>query len=449
MKYIRPFVFFLLGAISFTHVACNDPTVIGSDLLNDDQLDVRFIDTLTLKTYNAPVDSVLTYNPSGTFNVASFPIGRIADPIFGLATSSVYFLPTLNVSFPDFADPAFVLDSVVLSVPYSAENSYGNFDDFHSLEVYQMAEPFPDTSLYSNMEYPLGDLIGTTTYQPRPEDSVKVYSALFDTIVTFSPQLRITLDIGTFAKDLFAIDSVKSTTASEFEAFLKGICIKPVSENQGMPSFTFRTTGAGLTVFYHRDTVFFEYKFPIFSGNVVTANFKHDRSTSVIGLDDYFIGENADFTDSLLFLQGMSGTNVVLEIPYATALTNIVVNKAELELPIRFLMEDEMDYYPPAALVFISEILEDGSFRVIDDITFAIRRVGADNYTEIFGGDVEPDNTYRLNISSHFQDMVRGLVTNKMVITVSPKAEQAARTVLGGPGNSDATAKLNVTYTNF
>ncbi len=448
MKYIQPFIFFLLGGICFAHVACNDPTVIGSDLLTGDQLDVEFMDSVTLKTYNEPVDSVLTYSPNSFINIESFPLGIFADPIFGKSSSGVYLQPSLNVSFPDFDDSALVLDSVVLTLPYHVDNSYGDFDESYSLEVYQMAEVFPDTVLYSNMDFPLDGLIGSVSYVPSPNDSVEIYSGILDTMVNLQPQLRINLDQGDFAEELFGIDTIISNSANEFQEFLKGIHIKPVSENKGMPSFTFRTTNAGMRVYYHLDSVFFEYQFPIFSGNVVTANYEHDRTTSLINLDEDFIGENADFTDSLLFLQGMSGTNVVIEVPYATTLNDILINKAELELPIQFLMEDEPQY-DPADLIIISEIREDGSFRVIDDITFAINRVGTGNFTELFGGDVESDNTYRLNISSHFQDMIRGLVTNKMVITVSPKAEQAARVVLNGPGNSAGPAKLKIIYTNF
>jgi len=448
MKHIQPIIFLLLGVISLSQMACNDPTVIGSDLLSGDQLDIKFMDTLTLKAHNEPIDSILMYNPNVFTNTETFPLGKFADPIFGTATSNVYLQPSLNVNFPDFDPSSQTLDSVVLILPFNAEFSYGQMDEDYTLEVYQMEGSFPDTTLYSNVDLPTHRLIGTTTYTPHPEDSVDVFSAILDTLVLEPPHLRIRLDQNGFDDDLFNIDTTASNSVDGFESFIKGLVIKPTSENKGMPSFTFRTSNSGIRVYYHQDTLARDYRFPIFSGNVVAANFIHDRTTSLLNLGEDFIGENAKYPDSLLFLQGMSGTNVVLEFPYVTDLDNIVVNKAELELPIIRLDEDE-DVYTPTTQIIVSEVQEDGSFRVIDDVTLAINRIGTDRFSQLFGGGAESDNVYRLNISAHFQDMIRGLVTNKIVITTFPKAEQAARSVLGGPGNSDKPTKLKLTYTNF
>ena len=447
MKYNHPFIIlFSITALIF-HSACNDPTVIGSDLLAGDQLDIEFTDTVTIKSYNTVTDSVLTYVP-GAIVVESFPIGNFADPIFGTASSGVYAQLSLQSSLPNFPTGS-VLDSVVLILPYNGKGSYGNLEETYSLEIYKMAEAFPDTSLYSNQDYQLDKLIGKIDYVPAVNDSVFVNPpGNPDSLVKLPPQLRIQLKENGFDVELFEIDTQFFSSANAFEEYFKGIYIKPVSSNKGMPSFNFRTNTAGIRVFYHLDTVYSEYLFPIFGGQVVTPKYEHDYSTSMINLAGDFLGEHAPFSDSLLFLQGMSGINIVIEIPYAETLSDKVLNKAELVFPIQVLPGDDSQQYPPAEQIIISEIKSDGTFRVIDDFIFARNR-DFENFSKLFGGNVTIDYTYRVNITTHLQDMSRGLVTEKMIVTMFLKAEQADRVVVSGPGNSAAPAKLELTYTNF
>ena len=144
----------------------------------------------------------------------------------------------------------------------------------------------------------------------------------------------------------------------------------------------------------------------------------------------------------------MSGTDFVLEFPYVTSLEDKLVNKAELELPI-ILLPDDDPVNGPLEQIIAYEIFEDGTFRQVDDVDFAINRAGPESFSDIFGGTVEPDDVYRLNISVHFQNMIRGAVTNKMLIRTTPKKGQAARVVLGGPQNGFSAAKLNLTFTNL
>lgn len=457
MKFTDLLFIQIIIIVFFLGTSCNDPTVIGSDLLAGDQLDIAFTDTVTLKSYNKKIDSLATFNPSPSVSkIQNFPIGSMEDPIFGTSSSAVYAQPTLNINFPDF-DPVLGWDSVVLVLPYFAKGSYGDLEDTYSLEVYQLAENFPDTTLYSNMDYMTESLIGQVDYQPFVNDSVEIIQpGTVNEIIKVPPQLRIPLD-ETFADYLFALDSPYNSSVPDFEEFFKGIYIKPTSTNKGMPSFTIRAqvTGnsvanAGIRVYYHVDTVYSEYLYPIFSSNVVTAKYEHDYSSSPLNLETEFLGENATHTDSLLFIQGMSGTDFVIEIPYAENLSNKVLNKAELVFPLATLPDDDPNIYLPVDQIIVFEIQDDGTRRVIDDYVLANNRNGPDGFAELFGGDYSSqDSTYKINITTHLQDMSRGLVSEKMVVTLFPKAEQAARMIVNGPGHSIRPAKLDLTFTNF
>ncbi len=452
MKHFRLFTFVIFTIAAFMHSACNDPTVIGSDLLSGDQLDIEFTDTVTFRTYNVTEDSILTFIPNFNGNIESFPLGIFEDPIFGTAKSGVYCQPTRLSSPPDFnaQNSNLILDSVILVLPYNAKASYGNLLETYSLEVYKMAESFPDTPiLYSNRDYLTDKLIGTIDYTPNVEDSVLVkVPGTEDSTTQIAPQLRIHLTENEFDEDLFNIDTLDISTVETFEEYLKGIYIEPTSVNKGMPSFNFRSSLTGIRVFYHTlDSTYSQYLFPIFPLNVVTARYEHDLSTSTLNLENDFIGENATYTDSLLFVQGMSGTNFVVEIPYSESLADKVINKAEIVFPIQMLLEDDPQYFPAEQLV-VSEIMDDGTISLIDDYRLA-RTAKGDEFDDLFGGNIGSDNTYRVNITSHLQDMSRGLVTEKMMFSLFLKAEQASRAVLSGPGNSVSPAKLEITFTNF
>ena len=448
MKHFHPFIILFLGLVLLANHACNDPTVIGSDLLAGNQLDIERTDTVTLNSYNIFVDSIATYDPDIFSNIASFPVGNFDDPVFGISRASVYAQVSLNAVFPDFQDAALVLDSIVLVMPYTSERSYGDFNELVSYEVYRVTEDFPDTVLYSDNEYTADVLIGRHDFFPAPEDSTYIRLPNTDSTVALVPQLRIRLDENNFESDFFNADQSVFDSVATFEDFFKGYHVKSTSINQGMPSYTFRNSSAGIRVYYHKDTVYSEYLFPTFSGNIVAANFVADNNSPILDLNE-FVGEDAVYSDSLLFLQGMSGINFVLDMPFVQSLDNIVVNKAEIELPIAFLPDDNPALYSPLGQIIVSEILDDGRYSVIEDVTLAINRVGTAEFQTIFGGDVESDLTYRLNISSHFQNMIRGFATTKIVVTAFPKAEQAARVIINGPKHSTNPAKLNLTFTNF
>ena len=446
MKHHFKEALWVLAALFLTLISCNDPTVIGSDLLSGDGLDIEFTDTLTLTGYTIEADSVKTYDPDiFTADYENFHCGDFLDPVFGRSTSTIYAELNLNTSAPFFLNGT--LDSIVLILPYNADLSYGKLDEMYSIEIYELDERLNDSlTFYSTSSFDTKSTpIGFKDFVPRVADSVLVVVPNKDSLVTAlqAPHLRVRLD-QFFSTPFFKADTSNFNTNSKFLEYFKGIQIRPVSSNKGMVSFNMRNSMTGLRVYYHEDSTFRQYQFPIFSGNVVTANFTNDYAGSIA---ENFIGPNAAGKDSLFFIQGMSGLNFNLEIPYAEAFKNIVVNRAEIILPIINLPEDDMDYSPVKQVV-VSEMLTDSTFRVIDDVSIALTRVG-DKFGDLFGGNVTSDGAYKLNISAHFQDMMRGLVGKKMRVTVYLKPERAERVVLAGPRYGPAPAKVRLSFTKY
>ena len=180
-------------------------------------------------------------------------------------------------------------------------------------------------------------------------------------------------------------------------------------------------------------------------------NFKHDYSGSLV---EPFINEDTFTGDSMIFVQGMAGLNAKLSIPYAKNLKaeNVIVNKAEMEVFVVILPEDEEDFHSdPTPQLFISKKNSDGDLVVITDVAEAVEAT----LSRIFGGEIEEiqkNNTilyrYKMNITSHLQEMIDGIEPNDEIFIYSEaKGQRPQRVVLFGPNHPEHPIKLNVTYT--
>lgn len=442
---MKNLIHYLIVLILLVQIACNDPTVIGSDLFSGDQLDIEFTDTVSLRAYALKGDSVLTFNPVAIGNdTRSFLFGDFQDPILGRTKSSIYFQVSRNSTVPSFENA--VLDSILLLLPYQEDGIYGDPNSIYEMEVYQLDEQLNrDSVYYSSQSFKVRNApTGYHVFVPNYKDSISIFEPSEDTLVAYPPHLRVPLseNLGNF---LLNTDPANYATDSAFYALLPGFELRPVSQNQGMLSFDLRGFPAGLKLYYHQDTNKYEYTFPIFSTNVITTHFEHDYAGTVV---EQFLTNSEDEVDSLLFLQGASGMDAVVEFPFLENLKDLIVNKAELVLYPQRLPGDNELYYNYADQLIASEIVGDSIFILVDDAEFALNRAG-NSFGQIFGGILEEDGTYRLNISGHFQDMIKGVKSNKMLITVYRKAQKASRIVVTGPNHSSFPMKLRLTFTRY
>ncbi|TAK38578.1 MAG: DUF4270 family protein [Saprospiraceae bacterium] len=448
MKKIHSIALWVAGSLLVALFACNDPTVIGSDLLAGDQPDLEFTDTITVKAYTITGDSVRTFAPLfiGT-SIQSFLCGNFQDPIFGRSVANIYAQVSLNLnaSLPDFKDAE--LDSMVFILPWQSDNFYGRTNETFYLGLFELDESMSrDSIYYSNQSFKVKPgSIGHIQFTPNPADSVTLAVPGKDSVfVKVEPQLRVPLD-ASFSDGFLTAGETNFSSDSSFLAFFKGIRISPALQNAGMLSFNLRSSIAGIRVYYHKDTVYNNYFFPILTSNVVTTHMENDHTGSIAGA---FADAPSANGDSLLFLQGMEGLSLVVEIPWVEDFEKVIINRAELEFSTVKLMEDFEDF-DPVTQVVVSEIADDSTIKIIDDVQFAINRARS-NFSQIFGGDFDSaDNTYKLNITSHFQGMMSGSKSKKLMVTVYNRAEHPSRVVLAGPQHSAHPVKLNVSFTRF
>ena len=147
------------------------------------------------------------------------------------------------------------------------------------------------------------------------------------------------------------------------------------------------------------------------------------------------------------FLQAMEGTKVELEFTNLDNFRNILVNKAELIVSIDSLLPgDDLDQWPPIDQLLLNEVTEDGESVLIEDVLFRPRLADLQGF---FGGFSRDDNTYRMNISTHFQRMVDEESSSTLELIPYSRGNKASRLVLKGVGRTEGAVRMEVFYTKL
>ena len=436
----------LLIVLGVSLNACTQPGIIGSNLLEGDQIGVGFTDTLPFIMYLQPTDSVKTYDTEIDEQLIGYLCGQFRDPVFGLSEAIINAQLGLNAAEPpDFEGGT--LDSMVMILPYRSTRVYGDTMQAYEIKILLLDEEMNDTiDYFSNKSFEASQLMGVKTVYPKPNDSLEILIHGDDTLGTqkVGPQLRIRLD-ETFAQSLFAEDTLVLESDSSFLEKYKGIQIRSHSENNGILNFSLLSTSARLAVYYHTDTIFRQYSFRFSPIRPRMVNFTHDYTGTPV---EPFL-QDSTLCDSLVFGQGMSGLGIVVEIPDTEIFEDKIINRAELELSVISLPEDVVYPFDPIEQFLVSEILEDGSLQIIPDVSVGLSR---QDLALIFGGNLEEENspqTYKMNLSAYFKELKNGEVGNRLLITPLYRAELANRVVLCGPKHPDYPAKIKLSLTDY
>ncbi len=445
------------AVIALLFSACNEPSIIGTDLIEDEQLNIQYTEAIPLEIATTRGDSVLTYRLGSLLN--GHPCGQYEDPFFGKVTSEIFMEIGLQNPNSDFTGlEVDKVDSLDLILPYRIDFSYGDLSLPQTFEVYEMAENMTITEdYYSNNTFavddaiPLGVWSGTTNIL----DSTIIFDYAFtDTIIEVRyPHIRIPLSQAYKEKfvELIAQDTFNVENDSFFQAnVLKGLNIRATELTEGMPVFDLQSSRAGLRMVYRdnidddREFETRQYLFRSFAGaiggiNASSVHIEHDYEGSVVG-------PIIDAVDQeTIYMQGMQGLLGRVGFPDLSSLDNVLINQALLEFEIEELVENDLEKYPPIDQLRVMYRTDDGELAIIDDY----RNIVNSNLpvATIVGGNVETraDGTqfYRLNISNHFQQILDGEKPTEVFLqTVYPQAQRASRVVLGSP-------RFKLTYTEL
>ncbi|MEM6965421.1 MAG: DUF4270 family protein [Bacteroidota bacterium] len=455
----------ILGLFFLLNTSCNDPQLVGADVIDPDRADVVFTDTLSIFASSIKDDSVRTYNSLNLLNI--FLCGKLDDPIFGESESIINTQlrltgtpdSTLWAGINGISGGETKLDSVVFVLEYDTASFFGPLNSTYDISVHALAEDMNNNeTYYSDINFDVDPIpLASATINPAAFDTTfSVPAANGDTI--FPPQLRLSVDRShPLIQDfLFSGDLSYYQNDTSLLPVFRGVQVRVDGSPDASTMMAFRLNSqlSGLYLYYHNaqqeDTL--RYRFAVNSNAAQMVHFpKPDYAGSIVEpfIDDEANGEN------LIFIQGMSGLNAKFRIPYAENLQNAIVNQAQLELTIATILPDDKQAYfddPLPQLLISKKNPDDDDLIIISDLEAAL---SVSSLTGVFGGnltEVVKDNViyrqYKMNVTDHLQDMINGVEeSDEIFITAISKAQTAQRSIIFGPKNSTFPIKLNVTYT--
>ena len=479
-------------------MGCNDPTALGTELLEQDLIEVGSTDTLTVLSksvlpmrtlsYAAPYQTSI-FLPAETNNqLSTYLFGNFEDPIFGNTVASIFIQPekqTIQASDgslafnPDFSEST--IDSIFLILPFDTLGFYGDISQEFGIEVFRLTETPARENHFNDTDFafdpsPLAD----TTFLPSfSEVGVNIPINGVDSTLTFPAQLRIALPIE-LGQELIDLDTMFYRDDDSFFDYFKGFYLRPTKATNGVIGFPFRLreAGGGLDIYYtQKDTTPNSellipkiYKFGFFSEAVRMVNCSYDYEN---GMVNPFL-ESEEDSDSLIFVQGMAGLMGKVEFPTLSSLGNVVINKAVLELSLATLPNDDTTLYKPIEQLSFFQVLNDGTIEPLEDLSIVM--LSGRSVADVFGGrlDTTDDGTpykYSLNITAALQDMLNNNIRNEILIsgwssdiraslairnvaffgndfTLSAfsSIERANRSVLYGANHPDYPIRLSITF---
>lgn len=449
MKQKLPVFAAILMLAAALWAACNKPSPFGSELLEDEQAEYEFTDTLSVVcTVELEDDSLETSDPGST--AGAFLCGELDDPLFGKSKAEIFSLLQLSVLDPGFKPDSQTVDSLVLYLRYAPGSFYGDSTQAQTLRVFRLDESLEDDNdYYAESTLPAGTEIGRLeNFYPRPN----TVDSLFDPD-TKAPFIGIPMSLD-FANELFRLDTSILQNDSAFYKALRGI--KIVASSNATPGAILafnlnNATYSRLRLYFHDNDDSTSRRFDFyFSGVNKFTHLAHEYGNSPAGQK---IGQQSD---EYLYVQAMQGLRLKVEFPTVDLLDKIAVNKAQLVLTTASLPGD-FAVLTPAEQLILTEKQGDTTFVFTSDVLYSLGPALNLGFNR-FGGFPEDENIngtlverYRLTLSDRLQAMVddtSGDPKKKtLYVNITPQGRSARRTVFYGPKNATFPAKLELKFT--
>lgn len=425
--------FFITG-ILFTSCKKKD-NLLGIGLHpEEDLIGLNVIDTLSLITYSATSDSIVTDELT-----SSNLLGSYVDPYLGKAEASIYTHIRLEGAIDFIPDGGTIndiaLDSVILYLDIT--DFYGRLDN-QTFEVYQITEDFYKDSIY----YSTSSL---------STDVVNLVEAGMGTITPNGDLLSIPLSLNDFAQPIVNQSGTGildgNDGSGKFVDWFKGLHIKvnnsSQAEGEGAILYVDLESSKSKVTLYYRDTMgnatehdTLEFDFNINSSSARFSNFSQDYTGTLV---DQVLADSTNGQE-LFFSQTMGGVRAKVDIPYALTVLdsgNVIINKAELVLPVQYYPGDPLN--PPAELYLVMDN-SDGTISFIPD------------YNDDRGGYFDNDeSSYTFNITRYYNQLISGEISSgPLTVISSGNAVTANRVVFNGPSTIlKDKPKVVVTYSKY
>jgi len=414
--------------------ACNDSVLVGSELLESEELDVTYIDSLVISAKTIEGDSSVTFRKldQDGYSTTSYMVGSIADSEFGAASSTTYFTPTIIATYPDFATKP--LDSVVMVLTLDSLSSYGDRSAVHDLTLSVLKSRMDGKeTYYSNLEFeaeetPFYETSRTINYK----DSLLINNYVQDTLITIEPHLRFKLENDYWEQLASGMDSLTEGSLLEI---IPGFELKSSPSSNSMMGINLDYENSGWAsdiIFYYNstDTSKAVYRLPL--GKYRHSNFTTDYTGSQLE-------SNLDRPDAAcLYLQSQAGTDISVDLSSIENVSDMILNFGELELTVKSFDEA---LYPPVEAISAWYKNDEGELTRVqapEDITRVV-----ETYP-----NGEALWNYKIDLTAHLNSLSKKLIdSTELFIFAVSKSERANRSLIYGASDPDHPLKLNLILT--
>lgn len=436
-------------ALFSTLSSCDKTETLGNEIIKDEWIHAAGIDSFRFDIYHYKFDSLLT--AVGTIPSAYF-LGKMTDPVFGKSEAEIY-AQLRFVSTKDYSFLRLPIDSVVLSLRYDPAGFYGNPNLSQTVEVYPLLDALsPTQRYYSTFKANLGTtLLGKLeNFIPNTTDSVRLSSNGVTTVL--APQLRIPLDTSVFMGILRGFPDTPFYSVDTFIRYFPGIGLVAKQE-ASMMSFLPSSQDSKITIYYKvDDTTRREF---VFNMGQLAAKAPHLK-TDPVGYPVESFANGATTGDSVFYIQGFTGPDARLSMPYSPGWDFKFINYAVLQFYMAVDKPEDTAFFGPLDLMTLQDLSGSSPTDLLD---FAIAKSYSSNfanlrdYLAIFGGnpirdtlDGTPLLRYNFNITAHFQKTRKEKKGLELLISPLFKTETARRVALFGNKHSRFPARLKLVY---
>ncbi len=456
---------YALALSLITISACSDPSSIGASILGSEELSLDFTDQIDLDCRTVLGDSLRI-----TSAVIS-SIGMLDEPIFGPTENLLYLSTSIGASNPDFSDA--VLDSIVMTIPYDilAEGrtttaKYGDSTAVHHIELFQLdeniftsVEELTIDSIFTTTSFAFDEanLVGERTLVPNYIDSVFVKghntvrsddTPFPDSLVGTSPELRIRLD-NSFGDPFFA-DPENIASDSIYQDIAKGFLLRTTPSTSSMIGLNFQEPSRYEILYYYTKTDdnrrIYSFDIAGFTSLQVTHDYETSGSAVAAALADGSV--NQDY----LFIESYDGTNIEVDLQDVIQYDGKVINAAILEFTVAEVPDYDIEMFELPELIVANYINEEGVMQEISDVASVTESIT--NLANAYGGieiidEITGEITYRMNITNHVIQLLRGDLGNNYKIYLSNRFKSGSprRVVFNGNDTNGPAPKLNLVVT--
>lgn len=401
---VRRFLLFFFSIA--TLASCDDPTEIGIDLQDENQIGTNFTDTITINTGTVLLpDSILS------FKIAPAQVGILADPVLGTVKATTYTEVALSGTDVTFGENPQV-DSMVLTLDYSF--IYGNKTEPLKINLFRLTEGFQEKASYftTSTLAKEGTPLASTTLVPLLYEKKKQ----FDVDSTAAKRLvKIRLPQSLINEFVAQSGQAPLKSQSNFEAFFKGLAIAPEGDPASILALNLAADSSKIVVHYKNGADKKKHIFRFAQNSAVDyfTNFVGNRTgTSVASLTQKGDFIPASQTGKESYIQNNTQLVTKLTLPYLQqfkqAAGTIIINRAELIIPVKASSTSALPA-PPQLVLYqtnnTNRILKDANGNSIAVQQNGVGQVNGTAFPAPLTYDSEK-NRYTLNITSFFQAML-------------------------------------------